>query len=275
MQTMTDIHPTAVVEDGAQIADDVSIGPFCHIGAHVSIGQGTRLVSHVVITGHTSIGAHNMIWPNATLGGWPQDLGFDGQETQLIVGDYNVIRENVTMHVASAKADGVTRVGDHNYFMVGSHIAHDCQLASHITMANAALLAGHVHVEDGVVMGGACGIHHFTTVGRYAFIAGLTRVLHDVPPYMIVDGNPARPRQINRVGLKRNGFSADQIRCLHTACRKIYVTRRHSNNPSPFMAEKLNAVETQFPDDPHIQYLLAFLRRAMAGPHGRHLEAFR
>lgn len=275
MPTMTEIHPTAAIDPGANIADDVSIGPFCCVGPKVTIGPGTRLISHVVLMGNTQIGTHNVIWPHVTLGGWPQDLGYSGAETQLIVGDHNVIRESVTMHVGTPKGGGVTRVGDHNYIMVGAHIAHDCHIASHVIMANAILLAGHIHVEDGVVMGGAAGVHHFTTIGQYAFVAGVTRILHDVPPYMIVEGNPSRPRQINRVGLTRNGFSEEQIERLDTACRRLYPPRRDHNSPPPNMAEKLDRLEADFPDDPHIQYLIAFLRRSMAGPHGRYLESFR
>ena len=275
MQTTAEIHPSAAIASGAQIADDVSIGPFCHVGPDVTIGPGTRLISHVVILGDTRIGAHNVIWPHVTLGGWPQDLGYAGQETQLTIGDHNVIRESVTMHVGSPKGGGLTSVGDHNYLMVGAHIAHDCRIGSHVIMANAVLLAGHIHVEDGVVMGGGAGVHHFTTIGRYAFVAGVTGIRHDVPPYMIVDGNPSRPRHINRVGLGRNGFTEDQIQRLDTACRRLYPPRREHKGPPSNMAERLASLEADFPDDEHIQYLVAFLRRSMSGPHGRYRESFR
>ena len=272
---MTDIHPTSVVEPGAQIADDVSIGPFCCVGANVSIGAGTRLVSHVALTGHTRTGANNVIWPHTTLGGYPQDLGYGGEPTELLIGDNNVIRESVTMHVGSVKGGGVTRVGNNNFIMVGVHVAHDCQLGDHVVMANNILLAGHVQVQDHVVMGGASACHHFSTVGQYAFVSGLTRVLHDVPPYMIVDGNPARPRQINRVGLARGGFSAEQIKRLDKACRQLYRRHRAVDGPPPNMDQRLARLEEQFPDDPHVRNLVTAERNAMSGPHGRYQESFR
>lgn len=275
MTTITDIHPTAAVDPGAQLAEDVSVGPFCCIGPDVSIGSGTRLLSHVVVMGHTRIGAGNVIWPHVTLGGWPQDVGCDGQDTQLLVGDHNIIRENVTMHVGSPKGGSVTRVGDRNYFMVGAHVAHDCQLGSGIILANNILLAGHVHVEDGVVMGGGAAVHHFTTLGRYAFVGGVSPIVHDVPPFMIVEGHPARARHVNRVGLARNGFAPDQIRTLERACRRLYPPRRDHPGAAGSMAEKLAGLEAEFPDDDHIRYLVDFLRRASGGPHGRYRESFR
>jgi len=271
---MTNIHPTSVIELGAQIADDVNIGPFCCVGADVGIGSGTRLISHVVVTGHTRIGADNVIWPHTTLGGYPQDIGYKGAPTELVLGDNNVIRENVTMHVGSVKGGGVTRVGSNNYIMVGVHVAHDCHVGDYVFMANNILLAGHVHVEDRVVMGGASAVHHFATIGQYAFVSGLTRVLHDVPPYMIVDGEPARPRQINRVGLTRGGFSAEQISRLDTACRRLYRHRR-GGGPLPSMDQKLARLDEQFADDPHVRNLVDAVRKSMSGPHGRYRESFR
>lgn len=272
---MTDIHPTSVVEPGAQIDDDAKIGPFCFVGPNVTIGAGTRLISHVVVTGHTQAGANNVIWPHTTLGGYPQDLGYKGEPTELLIGDNNVIRESVTMHVGSPKGGGVTRVGSDNFIMVGVHVAHDCQVGSHVVMANNILMAGHVHVEDHVVMGGGSAFHHFTTVGQYAFISGLTRVMHDVPPYMIVDGCPSRPRVINRVGLTRGGFSPEQLERLETASRRLYHQRQDAEGLSTNMDQRLADLEREFPDDPHVRNLVTAARNSMSGPHGRYRELFR
>jgi len=270
---MADIHPTSVIEPGAQIAEDVSIGPFCCVGADVSIGPRTRLMSHVVITGRTRIGDDNVLWPHSTFGGFPQDVGYKGDPTELLIGDNNIIRENVTMHVGSPKGGGVTRVGDNNYIMVGVHVAHDCQLGNHLVLANSIMMAGHVHIEDHVVMGGGAGVHHFTTIGQYAFVAGITRTLHDVPPYTIVEGNPSRPRQVNRLGLARNGFSDEQIRRLSDACWRLF--RPHRNGSPRSMEQKVADLEATNPDDPHVQRLIRSVRNSMAGRHGRYLESFR
>lgn len=275
MQTMSDIHPTAVVEPGAEIAEDVSIGPFCSVGPDVSIGSGTRLVSHVAVTGHTRIGTSNLIWSHVTLGGYPQDMGYEGEPTKLLIGDNNVLRESVTMHVGSVKGGGVTRVGNGNYLMVGVHIAHDCQLGDGIVMANNILLAGHVHVEDNVVMGGASAVHHFGTIGRCAFVAGMARVLHDIPPYMIAEGEPTRVRHANLVGLARNGFSHEQIKRLNAACRRLYRPKPAADGSTTTMDQNLARLEADCPDDEHVRYLIDFVRRSMSGPHGRYRESFR
>jgi UDP-N-acetylglucosamine acyltransferase len=272
---MAEIHPTAVIEKGAKIADDVVIGPFCWVGPQAVIGARTRLMSHVVIHNDTTIGEDNVVWPHCVFGGDPQDVGYAGQPTRLVIGNGNTFRENVTIHRGSHKGGELTTVGDRNYMMIGVHIAHDCHIGNHVLMANNIMLAGHIHVQDHVVMAGAVAIHHFATIGSYAFIGGLAGVVHDVPPYMIVDGHPARVRAVNRVGLKRNGFTDDQIGTIDAAYRQLY---RHTVNgeqrPVP-MADRLVAVENDFGSDANVANLISFVRKAMSGPHGRYLEQFR
>lgn len=271
---MAHIHPTAIVEPGAQLADDVVIGPFCWVGGAVTIGAGTRLISHVVVSGHTRLGENNTVWPHASLGGDPQDLSYDGSDTQLIIGDRNTIRECATIH-RGAKSEGATRVGNQNFIMVGAHIAHDCQIGDRVLMANNVLLAGHVHIHDCAVLGGGAGVHQFTTIGEYAFIGGLVRILHDVPPYMLVDGTPPAVRFINRVGLRRNGFTPEQIERIHLAYHRIYRPARHVYGEALSLPEKLDRLHVAFPDDPSIQRLIAFLRNTIAGRHGRYRESLR
>ncbi len=272
---MANIHPTAYVEDGAQIADDAIIGPMCAVSAQAVIGAGTRLVSHVAVIGDTTLGENNVVWPNAVLGGDPQDLGYKGEATQLVIGDHNNIREHVTMHRGTPKGGSITQVGNHNYFMAVAHIAHDCKIGDHVIMANNVLLAGHIHIEDHVVMSGGIAIHHFATIGKYAFIGGLSRVLHDVPPYMTADGQPAHVRKINRIGLQRGGISEEQIERIEQAYRRLYRRGYTSpNGPLP-MAQRLDRLEAEFPDDEYVNNLIGFIRRTATGPHGRYLEAFR
>jgi len=270
---MAEIHPTAVIDRGAQIADDAVIGPMCYVGPRSVVGSGTRLMSHVVIHGDTTLGTGNTVWPHTVLGGDPQDLGFKGEPTTLVIGNDNVIRENVTMHRGTPKGGGTTTVGSNNYIMVGVHIAHDCTIGSKILMANNILLAGHIKVEDHVVMAGGCGVHHFTTIGEYAFVGGLAGVVHDVPPYMIADGHPARIRSINRVGLTRGGFTQEQIDTLELAHRKLYRNTREEDSAS--ITKRLDKLEAELGEAQHVANLVAFVRRSISGPHGRYMESFR
>lgn len=269
---MPDIHPSSVIEDGAQIADDVTIGPFCHVSPHVTIGARCKLMSHVVVTGHTTLGEGNVLWPQVVLGGDPQDVGYKGEPNTLIVGDDNIFRENVTAHIGTTKGGGITRIGDKNYLMAGAHIAHDCQVGSRILMANNVMLAGHVHVHDAVVIAGGTGVHHFTTVGTCAFLAGISVVTMDVPPYTIADGSPAKIRLINKVGLRRNGFTDEQVARLEAAFRKI---RRRRNTDSLSFEDRLAAVEAEYPNDEPVANLVDGFRKSMQGRHGRYLESFR
>ena len=210
----TYIAENASVDSRAEIEDEVHIGPYSVIGPDVKIGRGTRIANNVTLSGIVVLGEDNEIHPNVVIGGEPQDLSYRGTDTRVEIGHFNTIREGVTVNRASEKEDGVTRLGDHNYLMAGAHVAHDCKLGNHIVMANGTMLGGHVHVNDYASLSGSVAVHHFATIGSYSFIAGLARVLHDVPPFMLVEGAPARPRCINIVALKRNDFPADVINAL-------------------------------------------------------------
>ncbi len=249
----------------AEIGDDVDIGPFSVIGPHAHIGAGCRLHNHVTITGHVTIGEHNTIYPGVVIGGEPQDLSYRGSDTRVEIGDHNLIREGVTINRGTEKEDGVTRIGDHNFLMAYSHVAHDCRLGSHIVIANGTLLGGHVHVHDHASLSGAVAVHHYTSIGSYSFVGGLSRVLHDVPPFMLSEGNPARPRCINVVALKRNNFTPETINALAEAHRLLYrakVGLEHAR-------EILRSAE---PLTPHLSELLEFVVQQQAGKHGRARE---
>jgi UDP-N-acetylglucosamine acyltransferase len=216
------IDPRALVDPGAQLDADVSVGAFSVIGAGVSIGARTRIEPHAVISGPTTIGADNHIFPFACLGGPPQDKKYRGEPTRLEIGDRNVFRESCTMNRGTTHDQGVTRIGSDNLFMAYSHVAHDCQIGSQTVFANCASLAGHVEVGDWVIIGGLSAVHQFAKIGAHAFLGGGTILSRDVPPYVMVNGNPAAPHTINSEGLKRRGFSEEQIRNLREAYRILY-----------------------------------------------------
>ncbi len=271
---MNQIHPTAVIEPGAELEDGVSIGPFCYVGPKVKIGSGTRLIGHVTLLGRTVLGSDNTIWPQATLGGDPQDLKFEGEETALIIGDGNEIRESVTIHPGTANGGEVTRVGNDNLFMVGAHIAHDCTIGNHVVLANAVHLAGHISIQNHAVISGASGLHHFVTVGQYAFIGGMTRIVHDAPPFMILEGNPSKVRGVNTIGLARHRFPKENIDHLKDAYRRLF----RNNAPDGVvktMAESLDHLEAAYPHDECIAMLVRFIRNSSIGMHGRYRESRR
>jgi UDP-N-acetylglucosamine acyltransferase len=220
------IHPTAVIEKGAELADDVEIGPYCVIGGKVRIGKRTRLVSHVIITGRTEIGEDCIVQPFASIGGDPQDISYKGEDTACIIGDHNVIGEYVTINKASTKADLATRVGNRNFIMAYSHIGHDCIVGNDVQMANAATLAGHVHVADFAIVSGLVAVHQFCKIGRFAMVSGLTGVPQDIPPFVMAAGDTAGSRAtlhgLNVIGLKRHGFSIDDITTLKKAYRLLF-----------------------------------------------------
>jgi len=216
------IHSTAVIEDGAQIASDAQIGPYSVIGAQVNIGPGCNIGPHVVITGNTTLGRNNRIYQFASVGEAPQDKKYAGEDSALSIGDNNTIREYVTINRGTHDGGGVTRLGNENWLMAYCHIAHDCQLGSNIIMANGATLAGHVTVGDWVTFAGYSGAHQFCRIGDHAFLGMYGGVNQDVPAYVMVSGQPPRPRGVNAEGLKRRGFSADDIRHIRDAYRTLY-----------------------------------------------------
>jgi UDP-N-acetylglucosamine acyltransferase len=262
------IADTACVDPRAELADDVEIGPYCVIGPDVKIGRGTRLIAHVCVFGVTSLGIDNVVHPFAVLGGEPQDVSYRGTATRVEIGDHNLIREAVTINRGSEKEDGLTAIGSHNFLMASSHVAHDCKLGDHITIANGSLLAGHVHVESHANISGGVAIHHYATVGGYSFIGGQSRIFHDVPRYMLADGNPSRVRCINIVGLKRNGIDSKGIESLHEAHRLIFRAKMSIRHAAEIL-------ESHGHMTPEVQSLLEFIRSQQEGKHGRGRERWR
>jgi len=216
------IHPQAIIDPEARLAEGVSVGAFSMVGAGVEIGAGTRIDSHVVIDGPTRIGRDNHIYSFAAIGGDPQDKKYAGEATRLEIGDRNVIREYVTVSRGTVQDEGVTRIGDDNWIMAYVHIAHDCRIGSHTIFANSASLAGHVTVEDHVILGGFTLLHQFCKVGAHAFTAMNSVISKDVPPFVMVSGHMARPHGLNTEGLKRRGFSPDTLSRLRKAYRILY-----------------------------------------------------
>lgn len=251
------IHPTAVVHPQARIGEGCEIGPYCIIGEHVELGNGCRLHSHVVIDGHTRLGRDNEIFPFACIGLKTQDLKWKGGLTRTEIGDFNTIRESVTIH--SATGDGqATMVGSHNVILAYAHIAHDVTLGDHIIMSNVATLAGHVHVEDYAVVGGLAAIHQFCNIGKLSMIGGCSKVVQDVLPFMVVDGNPAETRSINKVGLDRYGATA----ATQAALRQAYKTLFRDGLTIP---NALARIEKELPPLPELEHLIRFVRATQRG----------
>ncbi|RZT92543.1 acyl-ACP--UDP-N-acetylglucosamine O-acyltransferase [Rivibacter subsaxonicus] len=216
------IHPTAIVDPAAELADGVTIGPYAIIGPHVRIGAGTTVGPHTVIEGRTTIGRDNRIFQFASIGAISQDMSYAGEPTELVIGDRNTIREFCTLNLGTAKEEGVTRVGSDNWIMAYVHIAHDVRLGNHTVLANSATLAGHVHVGDWAVIGGLSGVHQFVHVGAHAMIGFQGHVAQDVPPFLTVDGNPLAVRAVNLTGLKRRDFSAERIATIRRMHKLLY-----------------------------------------------------
>jgi UDP-N-acetylglucosamine acyltransferase len=256
------VADNACVHPDAQIADDVEIGPFCVIGPQVTIGRGTRLYNNVTVLGRTTIGEHNLIFPGAVIGADPQDISYRGTETSVVIGNHNTIRECVTINRASEKEEGVTSLGDWNYLMACCHVAHDCRVGDHVIIANATLLGGHVRIDDHATLSGGVAIHHFASIGRYCFISGMSRVVTDVPAYVLVEGHPARPRCINKVALERNDFPRDVIAGLHTAYKLIYISKVGLDNVREILRESHQLY-------PAVNHLLGSIQMLQEGRHGR------
>lgn len=271
------IHATAIVSPTAKIGEDVEIGPFSFVGPHVVFGDGCKLHHHATVEGYTTLGRCCEIYPQAVLGSSPQDIKYRGEATQLEIGDHNIFREMVTVHPGTENGGGVTRIGNHNLFLVGVHIAHDCYVGDHCIFANYVQFAGHVCVEDHVNMGGHSAVHHFVTVGKHAFVGGMTRVSADVPPFMIVvaaRGSRAEVRMVNGIGLQRSGYTQDDIAALKTAYIKLFSRRARLSGVG--IAERVGALLEEERLNDKVKYLCEFLLRAfMAGRHGRYLESLR
>lgn len=255
---MSLIHPQAIVDPSARLAEDVQVGPWTLIGPDVEIGPGTRIESHVVIKGPARIGANNRIFQFATVGEECQDKKYAGEETRLEIGDNNVIREGVTIHRGTVQDEGVTRVGNNNLLMAYVHVAHDCRVGNDVILANNAALAGHVHVGDHTILGGFTAVHQFCKIGAHVMCGAGTVVLQDIPSYTLATGNPARPHGINSEGLKRRGFSADSIRLVKQAYKTIY-----RQNLS--LAEALQRLSELASEEPAIAPLIESLQASSRG----------
>jgi len=252
------IDPRAVVSPQAQVAADVHIGPFSIIGAEVSIDSGTWIGPHAIINGPTSIGKHNKIFQFASLGEAPQDKKYDGEPTRLEIGDRNVFREFCTVNRGTVLDRGVTQIGNDNLLMSYSHVAHDCVLGDNIVMSNVATLGGHVEIGDWVSLGGLSAVHQHTKVGAYCFIGNNAAVTRDVPPYVLAVGQPAEPHSVNTVGLKRRGFTPEQILNIRRAYRLLY---RSGLKLSAAMARLDEAAAAQ----PEIRPFVEFIKRSQRG----------
>lgn len=255
----------AVVDPRAEIADDVEIGHFCVVGAKAKIGRGSVLMNNVTVDGDVTIGEDNVISPNAVIGGAPQDTSYRGTETKVIIGDRNIIRECVTINRASEKEEGFTRVGDDCYFMGNVHIAHDCIVGDKVIIGHGSMLGGHVHVDHHATLSGNVAVTHYGAVGSYTFVGGASRVLQDIAPFMLADGNPARPRCINVVALRRNDFKQEVIDALDEAYRLLYRARVGLENARQILESRGDLL-------PDIEHLIDKLARSQAGRHGRGRE---
>ena len=252
---MPEIHPTAVVEAGAELADDVKIGPFCLVGSEVKLAAGVTLLSHVVVTGDTEIGPRTRIFPFASVGHAPQDKKYRGEHSRLVIGADNTIRESVSISPGTEDGGMVTRIGDRNLFMLGSHVAHDCQIGNDTVFVNHATLAGHVIVEDFAVLGGLSAVHQFCRIGRHAFVGGVTGVERDVIPYAMVMGDRARLVGLNLVGMQRRGFARDDIVALREAVDLLFL-------PEGTLQERTEAIAARFPEAAPVRDVVEFVRTA-------------
>lgn len=263
------IHPAACVESGAELGENVEVGPGAYIGPDVRVGDGCIIGHGAHIEGHTTLGKNNRLYPHVVLGTPPQDLKYHGEPTRLEIGEDNVFREHCTVNIGTPTGCGVTRLGDRNFMMIGAHVGHDCTVEDEVILVNGVLLGGHCKVETGAKLMGGAAANPFVTVGRMAFVGGLSRLIRDVPPYMITEGNPARVRRVNEVGLQRAGYDEETIGSLDEAYRRLYHTK--SLNGTKVFDE----IENQEDSSEQVLYLVEFLRRSLDGKHGRYRESLR
>ncbi len=262
------IHPTAVVDPKAELDSSVSVGPYAVIEAGVKIDAGTRVLPHAVISGPTTIGKRNLIGSFATVGGAPQDMSYKGEPTELHIGDDNQIREYASIHRGTPHGHGKTIIGNSNLLMAYIHIAHDCKLGDHIILANVATLAGHVEVGDRASIGGLVAVHQFCRIGTFSYIGGVSGISHDVAPYVIIAGTRNRTRisGINKIGLRRNGYSRDTLSKLEAAFRIIF------RDESLLLKDALVMVRKEVPDCPEVETLISFFEESKRGVVKRTIE---
>ena len=251
------IHPTAIVHPEAKLGANCVVGPYCIIGEHVELGEACKLHAHVVIDGYTRLGKSNEVYPFASLGLKTQDLKWTGGVTRVEIGDNNTFREGVTVHSATEDG-GVTRIGSNNNLLAYAHVAHDCNVGNHVIMSNVASLAGHVVLEDNVIIGGLTAVHQFCRIGRLAMLGGCSRILQDIPPFMLAEGSPAAPRTINKVGLERNGVSEE----AQTALRQAYKILHRGGLT---VSNAMERIEKEIPPLPEVQHLINFVRASERG----------
>jgi len=248
------IHSTAIIDPSAELADDVSVGPYSIIGPGVQIEAGTVVGSHVVIKGPTRIGKNNRIFQFASVGEDTQDMKYRGEPTRLEMGDHNIIREFCTIHRGTVQDKALTKIGDHNLFMAYTHVAHDCVVGNHVIMANAASIAGHVLVEDCAILGGFSLVHQFCKIGKYSFSAMGSVISRDIPPYVLVGGQPTKPHGINAVGLERQGFSQEAIRQIKKAYKIVFKSGLK-------LEDAIAALDEMAEETAEIQCLANFLKQ--------------
>jgi UDP-N-acetylglucosamine acyltransferase len=254
----TFIHETAIVSPSASLGENCYVGPFCTVGAEVTLGDSVRLDSHVVVDGKTSIGDETHVFPFASIGLAPQDLKYAGEPTATQIGKRNHIREFVTIHRGTEGGGGLTKIGDDNLLMAQAHVAHDCQLGSNIIMANAATLAGHVEIADRANIGAYSGVHQFCRVGLEAFVGGYSVVVKDAPPYAIIQGNHAKCYGLNKVGLKRRGYSKETIEKLHHAYHLLLTAKLNTT-------QAVERIKAEISNSPEVDILTNFIQTSKRG----------
>lgn len=268
------IHASAYIDPQAVLGRNVTVGPCSYVGPGVVLGDDCVLHNHATVTGQTICGRANVFFPGAVVGTAPQDLKYKGGPTRLEIGDDNVFREYVTVHTGTEVAGGVTRVGSHNRFLVGVHIAHDVSIGNDCIISNYTQIAGHARLEDKVTIGGMSGVHHFATIGTLTYIAGMSRAGVDAPPFMIVEGSPAKVRGFNKKGMQRWGYSEAQIRAVQEAYKVLFSEQAKDHGQS--MLDRLALLEGRAELNGEVRYLCASMRRTLVdGVFGRYLEAHR
>ena len=263
------IHITAIIHPKAEIGKDVEIGPFSVIDENVKIKDGNIIKNNVTITGNTTIANNNVIFPNAVIGSPPQDLKYQGEHTTLTIGSNNVFRECVTINTGTENGGGETLIGNNNLLMACSHIAHDCIIEDNIVIANNVLLGGHIKIEKHAKLMGLTGLQPFVTIGQHSYVGGLTRIVQDVPPYMIVEGNPAKVRQVNTVGIERAGFSQDKINAIKEVFKQLFRTEVLNRK------QILSELESQGELLQETRVLIEFFNNVDKGKQGRYRESLR
>jgi UDP-N-acetylglucosamine acyltransferase len=257
-EKVVSIHPTAIVHSKATLDEGVEIGPYSVIGEHVTIGKDTKIEAHVVIEGWTTIGERNHIYPFSSIGMAPQDIGYKDEETYLIIGNDNVIRESATIHRATTKEDRKTEIGNKNFLMAYSHVAHDCKLGNNVIMANSVALGGHIVIDDYAIIGGIVAVHQFVRIGSYCMIGGASAVTLDIPPYVSVAGNHAKLYGLNLIGLKRRGFGDEAISNIKKAYKIVFRS-------GMTLEEALKKAEAEMPDSGEVKYFIEFIRSTKRG----------